>query len=84
MQGVAEAESRRAADIAESAYQQAFNKEVPADEAALDREFDRAFNLAQKAFREVAVGACLSLLSTPHLARSTFCAQNDSDYADVC
>lgn len=55
-QGVAETESRRAADIAETAYQQAFNQDVPADEPALDREFDRALNIGQKAFREVAVG----------------------------
>ncbi|KAL3133524.1 hypothetical protein ABBQ38_007377 [Trebouxia sp. C0009 RCD-2024] len=55
-QGVAEAESRRAADMAESAYQQAFNQNVPADEPALDREFDRALSIGQKAFREVAVG----------------------------
>ena len=55
-QGVAEAESRRAADLAETAYQQAFNQNVPADEPALDREFDRALNIGQKAFREIAVG----------------------------
>ena len=60
---MAEAESRRAADIAESAYQQAFNKDVPADEAALDREFDRALSIGQKAFREVAVGQQQPLLA---------------------
>ena len=56
VQGVAEAESRRAADAAEAAYQQAFNKDTPADEVALDREYDRALSVGQKAFREVAVG----------------------------
>ena len=55
-QGVAEAESRRAADIAEAAYQQAFNQDIPADEAALDREFTKALSAGQAAFREVAVG----------------------------
>ena len=62
LQGVAEAESRRAADAAEAAYQKAFNKDVPADEAALDREFDRAFNVGQAAFREVAVGEDIAFL----------------------
>ncbi len=60
MQGVAEAESRRAADAAEAAYQSAFKTDTPADEVALDREYDRALNIGQKAFREVAVGQQLS------------------------
>jgi len=42
LQGVAEAESRRAADAAEAAYQAAFTTDTPADEAALDREYERA------------------------------------------
>ena len=55
-QGVAEAESRRAADAAEAAYQEAFNPNTPADEVALDREYERALSIGQRAFREVAVG----------------------------
>lgn len=61
-QGVAEAESRRAADIAEAAYQQAFNKNIPADEAALDREYTKALSAGQAAFREVAVGEANNLV----------------------
>ncbi len=56
LQGVAEAESRRAADAAEAAYQAAFKTDTPADEVALDREFERALSIGQRAFREVAVG----------------------------
>ena len=56
LQGVAEAESRRAADAAEAAYQDAFNTNTPADEVALDREYERALSIGQRAFREVAVG----------------------------
>ena len=56
LQGVAEAESRRAADAAEAAYQEAFNPNTPADEVALDREYERALSIGQRAFREVAVG----------------------------
>lgn len=55
-QGVAEAESRRAADAAEAAYQGAFKSDTPADEVALDREYERALSIGQRAFREVAVG----------------------------
>lgn len=58
---MAEAESRRAADAAEAAYQQAFNQDVPADEAALDREYARALAAGQAVFREVAVGKCIRL-----------------------
>jgi len=56
LQGVAEAESRRAADAAEAAYQAAFTTDTPADEAALDRDYERALSIGQRAFREVAVG----------------------------
>ncbi|KAK9820375.1 hypothetical protein WJX72_009644 [[Myrmecia] bisecta] len=55
-QGVAEAECRRAADAAERAYQQAFNKDVDAEEVMLEAEHQRALGVAQKAFDEVAVG----------------------------
>ena len=51
---MAEAESRRAAEIAEAAYQQAFNKDISADEA--DREYTKALSAGEAAFREVAVG----------------------------
>ena len=53
---MAEAESRRAADAAEAAYQGAFKSDTPADEVALDREYERALSIGQRAFREVAVG----------------------------
>ncbi len=53
---MAEAESRRAADAAEAAYQAAFKTDTPADEVALDREYERALSIGQRAFREVAVG----------------------------
>ncbi len=53
---MAEAESRRAADAAEAAYQAAFRTDTPADEVALDREYERALSIGQRAFREVAVG----------------------------
>ncbi len=39
-QGVAEQESRRAAEAAEKAYFEAFNVEVSADEATLDAEHE--------------------------------------------
>ncbi|DBA74240.1 TPA: hypothetical protein ACH3X1_011028 [Trebouxia sp. C0004] len=55
-QGVAEAESRRAADAAEAAYQAAFKTDTPADEIALGREYERALSIGQRTFREVAVG----------------------------
>ena len=42
--------------MAEAAYQQAFNQDVDADEAAMDREYARALSAGQAAFREVAVG----------------------------
>ena len=56
LQGVAEAESRRAADAAEAAYQAAFKTDTPADEVALGSEYERALSIGQRAFREVAVG----------------------------
>ncbi len=56
MQGVAEAESRRAADAAEQAYRAAFDRRVSADEAALDAEHVRALATAQAVFSEAAVG----------------------------
>lgn len=74
LQGVAEAESRRAADVAEAAYQQAFNQDISADEAALDREFARALSAGQAAFREVAVGRCR--WSLPRLVLNT-CIRNE-------
>jgi hypothetical protein len=64
LQGVAEAESRRAADAAEAAYQAAFKTDTPADEVALDREYERALSIGQRAFREVAVGQLRSACQT--------------------
>jgi len=56
LQGVAEAECRRAADAAEAAYRGAFNRGVPAEESRLDAEHARCMALAAAAFAEVAVG----------------------------
>ena len=56
VQGVAEAESRRAADAAEQAYRAAFSRSVSADEAALDAEHVRALAAAQAVFSDAAVG----------------------------
>ena len=53
---MAEAECRRAGDVAEAAYQATFNKSVPADETRLEAEHARALAAAQAAFNEVAVG----------------------------
>lgn len=55
-QGVAEAESRRAADTAEAAYASTFDEGVLADEAALEAEHQHALLAAQRAFDEGAVG----------------------------
>eukprot|EP00887_Chlorella_sp_A99_P005605 scaffold1.g5605.t1 len=55
-QGVAEAESRRAADAAEAAYAETFRGDVAADEAALEAEHQHALVAAQKAFDELAIG----------------------------
>mmetsp|Transcript_35733 Transcript_35733/g.79501 ORF Transcript_35733/g.79501 Transcript_35733/m.79501 type:complete len:796 (+) Transcript_35733:196-2583(+) len=55
-QGVAESESRRAADAAEKTYAESFNAEVLAEETALDQEHQRCLELARKAFEDVAVG----------------------------
>ena len=68
LQGVAEAESRRAADAAEAAYQAAFKTDTPADEVALDREYERALSIGQRAFREVAVGQSPSASPCPAYA----------------
>ena len=56
-QGVAEAESRRAADDAERAYAASFDEAgVPAEEAALEAEHQHALVAAQRVFDEAAVG----------------------------
>ncbi|KAK9918012.1 hypothetical protein WJX75_000546 [Coccomyxa subellipsoidea] len=55
-QGVAEAESRRAADAAEQAYREAFNRDVGADEGQLDAEHARALAVAQAVFKDKAIG----------------------------
>jgi hypothetical protein len=54
---VAEAESRRAADAAERAYREAFNRGVPPDEGQLEAEHSRALAVAHAVFNEAAVGA---------------------------
>ncbi|KAL4431144.1 hypothetical protein ABPG75_006400 [Micractinium tetrahymenae] len=55
-QGVAEAESRRAADAAVAAYTSTFKEDVPAEESALDAEHQHALLAAQAAFDEIAIG----------------------------
>jgi hypothetical protein len=55
-QGVAEAESRRAADAAEAAYAAAFPTDVPAEEAALEAAHQAALTEAQRAFDASALG----------------------------
>ena len=55
-QGVAEAESRRAADAAEEAYAAAFPRDVAADDAALESAHQGALLEAQKAFDSAALG----------------------------
>ena len=56
MQGVAEAESRRAADAAEAAYRETFNRGVAPDEGRMDAEHARALAVAQAVFSDAAVG----------------------------
>ena len=64
LQGVAEAECRRAADAAEQAYNAAFSKAVGGDEATLNREHQRCMDLAQQAYADSAIGP----LSFPSLS----------------
>ncbi len=56
LQGVAEAECRRAADSAEQAYNAAFDKAVASEEASLNSEHQRCMNLARQAYAEGAIG----------------------------
>ena len=56
VQGVAEAECRRAADAAEAAYQDAFNRDVVPEEATLDREHARCMAAAHQCYATAAVG----------------------------
>jgi hypothetical protein len=55
-QGVAEQECRRAADVAEAAYAEAFDENVAAEEKVLDGEHARALGVAKEAYDENAVG----------------------------
>lgn len=55
-QGVAEAESRRAADAAEAAYAAAFPQDVSAEDTALENAHQSALLEAQRAFDAVALG----------------------------
>ena len=55
-QGVAEAESRRAADAAEAAYAASFPRDVPADDLALESSHQAAMAEAQKVFDASALG----------------------------
>lgn len=50
MQGVAEAECRRAADGAEEAYAAAFRADIPADETALEAEHRHALDAGAAAY----------------------------------
>ena len=60
---MAEAESRRAADAAEQAYRETFDRSVIADEGALRAEHARALAAGQAVFMEAAVGTSDSSLS---------------------
>ena len=62
LQGVAEAESRRAADAAEQAYRDTFDRSVSADEGVLKAEHARALAAGQAVFMEAAVGTSDSSL----------------------
>ncbi|GAX73401.1 hypothetical protein CEUSTIGMA_g854.t1, partial [Chlamydomonas eustigma] len=55
-QGVAEQESRRAADTAESVYVLSFNTDTMAEEEALVQEHERCVELALIEFKNIAVG----------------------------
>lgn len=55
-QGVAEAESRRAADAAEAVYAAAFPSDIPAEDVALQTAHQSALAEAQRAFAEIAIG----------------------------
>jgi hypothetical protein len=50
MQGVAEAECRRAADAAEAAYAAAFRDDIEPDEGAFEVEHRRALDAAAAAY----------------------------------
>ncbi len=73
VQGVAEAESRRAADAAEQAYREEFNRDVSADEGQLDAEHLRALAAAQEVFNEKAVGEAPRCQGTPFLRNTPWC-----------
>lgn len=55
-QGVAESESRRAADAAEGKYKESFNASVNADDKDLLSEHQRCIELARAVFMDIAVG----------------------------
>ena len=75
-QGVAEAECRRAADLAEKQYHEVFSEDVPADEMAFAAEHQRAVAAAQSVFDEVVLPPCLRLASyASYFARSSCSAQ---------
>ena len=59
---MAEAESRRAADAAELAYRETFDRSISADEGALRAEHARALAAGQAVFVEAAVGMSHSSL----------------------
>jgi Guanylate-binding protein, C-terminal domain len=82
MQGVAEAECRRAADAAEQAYVAAFSKSVEPDEGALEVEHRRALDAAAAAYEVAhcawapAYHGCLTWTVTPD-ASSQLCGRPD-------
>lgn len=53
---MAEAECRRAADVAERAYHDAFNRSVEPSEACLTAEHNRALGIAKASYDAGAVG----------------------------
>eukprot|EP01026_Neomeris_dumetosa_P038878 TRINITY_DN3175_c0_g1_i5.p1 TRINITY_DN3175_c0_g1~~TRINITY_DN3175_c0_g1_i5.p1 ORF type:complete len:490 (-),score=90.07 TRINITY_DN3175_c0_g1_i5:292-1761(-) len=56
-QGVEEQESRRAAEEAEQAYNEEFRSEIIGEEADLEREHQRALQVAQQVFDSIALGS---------------------------
>ena len=77
-QGVAEAESRRAADAAEAAYASAFDESVAAEEAALQAEHLRALHAARKAYADMALG------DEVRLGQPAPCCLRCRGWASVC
>lgn len=83
MQGVAEAECRRAADVAEAAYAAAFSDGVEPEEAVLDAEHLRCMGIAHQAYADVAVGGfgVLCACCSSHIAACCSCSHLGSAHS---